>query len=223
MKYFNFDNFVHHVFMENSFILLLEKTDEFIILDEKNSSILMDAFQGALHPNDASTIEKLSILSIIKEGENIQKINYGYSPVYSKKISYKEVSVKNIKAYKFIKMLFILIRNKIYLKLNCFHNLLQKLRNKKNIGKNSLTKTNPDELKKLISTYKLISKIIPIKLECLDFSLCILSLLPNEVEKKLLIGVKKYNFYSHAWITVEDFCISYDDINHSDLLVILEV
>lgn len=221
MKHFNFNDFIHHVFIDDSFILFLEKKDEFIILDEDTSAKLIKIFNGLSQDN--KTIEKLSKLSIIKKSNIIQDINlYSFKQKNVEKISYSEIKTKDVNLYILLKMLIHLIKNKILLKTNNFHKILQNIRVQNN-KKTDLANLRIEDINNLIQTFKLIKRIIPMKFECLDFSLCIFNLLPNSLEKKFFIGVRKYDFYAHSWIKINNFYISYNDINYSNLAVILEI
>lgn len=222
--YYSFVSHVHHVLVDEEFILLDEKSDRYYLFDKSESAALIS---GLMLGANNDIVQECLGLRIIEPSHQRNQIKA--SP--SQKHGIGNHEWRNV--YQYRRNLFkarhlviaatLLASIKIALSLfglSWTLNLLR--RTKKTIGPSK--KLAFDSMMSMASAIYRAGLLVPFRAQCLESAIALFLFLKlSRSDVKLFIGVQRYDFLAHAWIEVEGQVIGDISTLSAKLSILLEI
>lgn len=211
MKYFNFRDYVHHIFVRNEFLILDEISDRYYLLDENDSAelilVLSNDWSGYQNINlKSDAIKKWINRGLIKEVPNEPKINFISQEAvglgsYSAEIEIPSTAFRpsTLRCLKYVLALCIA---SLAVKFFSLHHILNFCRK---IKLNAICIDDDlDKMQEIINQTKLAALYCPLKAKCLERSVvAYLIARSKKISCTLCIGAQRYDFLSHCWIELD--------------------
>ncbi|SPY08300.1 MULTISPECIES: lasso peptide biosynthesis B2 protein [Oligella] len=203
MKYLKFKSDYYPITIDNELIVLDICSNNFFFFNEEETQEILELTKAELPviPKHLSFLfeksdTKFKIISYI----DIKGIdNYSWSNV---KHFRRETSTR-VKFYdKFIIILLFIV---FQVKKNSFLKFKIKTLRLLKKAQNKSSDTQVDYANSVANYINKISKYLPFKLKCLEFSFILATFLSfKKINCTLYIGVQKYDFLSHAWVSIDN-------------------
>ncbi len=209
-----FQPHAHHILMHDQLIILNEREDSYIILDESQSRALVNG--DTRSASYLAVITELSKLGIINNSaEKLQPLNKACES-YEGLDNYvwKTNNIKtpsNTKLLPTLRALMDLFLLKINLAWFGLEDTLNEMRASKNKATSKIPLDRTANLEHYVRGIHIASLVLPFKIKCLESSICIFKhATRNNFSCDFFIGVQLYDFLSHAWVEIDGQVIADD-------------
>jgi len=220
-----FSKNIHHVLIDNEFILFEDNEGLYILLDEKRSRDLLDIFSNKISKNNSTTLNYLINNGIVTIFIHEQRLNHYRSEDlgvdnYEWRLN-KNYQKQKINALQYISALFMLIKVKMCLSFFGLGFMLKSLAQRKSRNKIPSARTKINDSAAINYALRKVAPFMPFKTECLEHSLALFQLLiSREQTTTFNIGVQNYSFLAHAWVEIDDVIIG-DNLELKQKLAII--
>ncbi|MBB4820705.1 hypothetical protein HNP29_004100 [Pseudomonas alcaligenes] len=222
---FSFQPHIHHLVMHNQIILLDEKKDHFMILSESQTTLLTENSKScAQYENLLNELTQLNLIHRTPYSQALNRVDEEYEGIdnYTWRIS-RCSSSSSLSLLPTIWALLDLLRLKISLKKHGLGYVLNSMRKAKINKKNGST-LSQEALKNYVNSVHHASLLLPLKVKCLESSICIFNYaIKNGENCNFFIGVQLFDFLSHAWVEIDEKVVSDDQHLSSKLPKILSI
>lgn len=211
---FTFQPHAHPILIYNQLIILDEKLDTYIILNESQTKTITNGDTACDQYNKIR--KELYSLNIITNSTNhsnsITRASDDYEGIdnytWGKK---RQHARKPFKLLPTVRAFLDLLQLKVELKLWGLEYCLNKMR----LSKENLTKSPASAWHESIENYaheiRIASLALPFKVKCLESSICTFKhAMRNNKNCSFYIGIQLFDFLSHAWIEVDGKVVADD-------------
>ncbi|ECD9475865.1 lasso peptide biosynthesis B2 protein [Salmonella enterica subsp. houtenae] len=226
MTLFYFKPNIHHVIINNEITILDEISDRYILLSERQTSLLKEYMYNGGNNSVGDTMNQEGLISTETGTPLTASIS---SPQGIGMLTWNShVSTRlDIAGFFYVPeaiLRIILVRRR--LQLMGFHHCLEHCR-RALCQKSFPCGTREDKLRlgqELSQSIKRAAPFIPGKVKCLEFSLVLFDMLvARNVRPTLFIGFQRYDFLSHAWLEVDNEVIADENNLKTKLTPIISV
>ncbi|HEY0210786.1 lasso peptide biosynthesis B2 protein [Acerihabitans sp.] len=220
---------IHHVIIDNEFIIFDTNKCEYILLNTFRSGILLDVFsQPNLLSDQDEFIDFLFINNIIEKSPLKQSLNHYLGSIigidnYEWRLN-RHYQCKHLTMINYCTAVLMLSKVKMLLSLFGLGYLLKSLHNKKKKSMGIFSTMSYDKALVFNAALRHVSVFLPFKTECLEHSLALFSLL-IKIDRNITlnIGVQNYTFLAHAWIEMDNRIIGDNHELNKKLAIIFKL
>ncbi|QAV47583.1 lasso peptide biosynthesis B2 protein [Pantoea agglomerans] len=225
MSKYYFSEKVHHVNIENEITILDEGSDEYFLLSESQSSDLKLFMEEGILSSISSVLLERGVLNryqgtSLKSPEN-SPLGAGMLNWTTHLRARAKCDLRYLAAV--LKTLFWVNKN---LKKKGLGFCLEHCRKIKDLKEPYFTSDEHDIAiaNQIATLIRFVSPLMCFKVKCLEYSITLyIVLVTLRVRTELRIGFQRYDFLSHAWITVHNVVIQDDTDIENKLAVIIRV